>query len=74
MIGKVVGVCISQRRTDPKKNVEYGFVEKGLGLVGDAHAGSEKEVSLLGIESIQKTLPGDRNFGRAWIFCRKYHH
>jgi MOSC domain-containing protein YiiM len=45
---------MSQRRTDPKKNVEHGFLQKGLGLVGDAHAGSEKEVSLLAIESIQR--------------------
>ena len=52
--GTVVGVCMSQRRTDPKKNVEKGFLQKGLGLVGDAHAGSEKEVSLLAIESIRK--------------------
>ena len=52
--GKVVGVCMSQRRTDPKKNVGKGVLEKGLGLVGDSHAGTEKEVSLLAIESIQK--------------------
>ena len=31
-----------------------GFSKKGLGLAGDSHAGSEKEVSLLAIESIQK--------------------
>jgi len=52
--GKVVGVCMSQRRTDPKKNVGKGILIKGLGLAGDSHAGSEKEVSLLAIESIQK--------------------
>jgi MOSC domain-containing protein YiiM len=52
--GKVVGVCMSQRRTDPKKNLGKGVLEKDLGLVGDSHAGSEKEVSLLAIESIQK--------------------
>ena len=52
--GKVVGVCMSQRRTDPKENVGKGFLQKGLGLVGDSHAGTEKEVSLLAIESIQK--------------------
>jgi MOSC domain-containing protein YiiM len=53
-LGRVVGVCTSQRRTDPKKNVGKGFLQKGLGLLGDSHAGSEKEVSLLAIESIQK--------------------
>jgi MOSC domain-containing protein YiiM len=52
--GKVVGVCMSQRRTDPKKNVGKGILIKGLGLAGDSHAGTEKEVSLLAIESIQR--------------------
>ena len=52
--GKVVGICMSQRRTDPKKNVGRGFLQKGVGLVDDSHAGTEKEVSLLAIESIHK--------------------
>jgi MOSC domain-containing protein YiiM len=52
--GMVVGVCVSQRRTDPKKNMGRGVLKKGLGLVGDSHAGTEKEVSLLTIESIHK--------------------
>jgi MOSC domain-containing protein YiiM len=51
--GMVVGVCVSQRRTDSKQNVGKGFLQKGLGLVGDSHAGSAKEVSLLAIESVQ---------------------
>jgi MOSC domain-containing protein YiiM len=54
MHGKVVGVCMSERKTDPKKNMGKGALKKGLGLVGDSHAGSEKEVSLLAIESIQR--------------------
>ena len=54
MVGKVVGVCVSERRTDPKKNVGMGLLKKGHGLVGDSHAGTEKEVSLLAIESIHK--------------------
>ncbi|PIV20371.1 MAG: MOSC domain-containing protein [Deltaproteobacteria bacterium CG03_land_8_20_14_0_80_45_14] len=53
-MGKVVGVCMSQRRTDPKKNVGKGFLQWGFGLVGDSHAGTKKEVSLLAIESIHK--------------------
>src|SRR4030042_5376398 len=53
MVGKVVGVCMSQRRTDPKKNVGKGFLQKGLGLVGDSHAGTEKEKRLLSMESVQ---------------------
>lgn len=50
--GKVVGVCISQKRTEPKKNVGVGFIKIGVGLVGDSHAGTEKEVSLLAIEDV----------------------
>lgn len=52
--GIVVGVCVSQRKTDPKQNVGIGILRKRVGLVGDSHAGTEKEVSLLAIESIQK--------------------
>jgi MOSC domain-containing protein YiiM len=52
--GKIVGVCISQRRIEPKKNIGKGFLKKGLGLEGDSHAGTEKEVSLLAMESIRK--------------------
>ena len=52
--GRVVGVCVSQRRTDPKKNVDRGLLRKGLGLEGDSHAGTEKEVSLLAIESLHR--------------------
>jgi MOSC domain-containing protein YiiM len=52
--GTVVGVCVSQRRTDPKKNVGKGFLQRGVGLVGDSHAGTEKEVSLLAIENVRK--------------------
>jgi len=54
MEGKVIGVCLSQKRTEPKRNVGQGLLQKGVGLVGDSHAGTEKEVSLLAIESIQK--------------------
>jgi MOSC domain-containing protein YiiM len=54
MHGKVVGVCMSERKTDPKKNVGKGFLEKGWGLSGDSHAGTEKEVSLLAKESIDR--------------------
>jgi len=52
--GKVFGVCTSQRRADPKINVGRGFLKEGHGLAGDSHAGTEKEVSLLAVESIQK--------------------
>jgi MOSC domain-containing protein YiiM len=50
--GRVVAVCVSQSRANPKVNVGKGILQKGLGLIGDSHAGTEKELSLLAIESI----------------------
>jgi MOSC domain-containing protein YiiM len=52
-IGRVIGVCVSKRRSDPKENVGRGYIRKGVGLVGDSHAGMEKEISLLAGEAIE---------------------
>ncbi len=58
VIGKVMGVCRSKRKEKPKNNVKKGYLKKGFGLVGDAHFGTEKEVSLLAIEDVKrKKLP-----------------
>ncbi len=51
--GKVLGVCLSLNRSDPKKNIGSGLLQTGWGLVGDSHAGTEKEVSLLAEEDVQ---------------------
>jgi len=56
--GKVVGVCVSQKRSDPKQNIGKGTLRKGFGLLGDSHGGTEKEVSLLAIESIRRLCAG----------------
>jgi MOSC domain-containing protein YiiM len=54
-VGSIVAVCASQRRTDAKRDVGEGYLREGYGLVGDSHAGlSEREVSLLAIESIER--------------------
>ncbi len=54
-IARIVAVNRSQRRQDPKTDVGAGELRAGHGLVGDAHAGfSEREVSLLALESIQR--------------------
>ncbi len=53
-MGEVIGVCASEEKEEPKKNVGNGYLKKGFGLVGDAHGGTGKEVSLLAIESVQK--------------------
>jgi len=58
VIGEVIGVCLSKKKEKPKKNVERGYLKKEFGLKDDAHFGTEKEVSLLAIESVQrKKLP-----------------
>jgi MOSC domain-containing protein YiiM len=51
----VVAVCQSRQRTAPKVDIGEGELRAGDGLVGDAHAGlSERQVSLLAIESIER--------------------
>lgn len=57
-MGEVIGVCASKKKEKPKKNVRKGYLKKGFGLVGDAHFGTEREVSLLAIEDVKrKKLP-----------------
>ncbi len=55
MKGKIVAVNISEKKGVPKKTIEQGEFKVDHGLVGDAHAGNwHRQVSLLGIESINK--------------------
>lgn len=55
MKGKVVAVNISEKKGVPKRTIEQGEFRVDHGLVGDAHAGNwHRQVSLLGIESINK--------------------
>jgi tRNA-Thr(GGU) m(6)t(6)A37 methyltransferase TsaA len=57
----VVAVCRSQRRVEPKEDIGAGQLRASHGLVGDAHAGlSEREVSLLALESIERA---NREYG-----------
>lgn len=52
---KVVAINISDKKGVPKKSVEEGNFIVDYGLEGDAHAGNwHRQVSLLGIESINK--------------------
>jgi len=53
--GKLVAVCISSE-ADSKIPVEKAVLRKGHGLVGDMHAGSSRQVSLLAKETINKML------------------
>jgi len=54
--GKIVAVCLSQKRGSPKKPVRQALLKQDYGFVGDAHAGSTRQVSLLAIETINKML------------------
>ncbi len=54
-MARIVAVCASQRRSDPKVDIGEGELRAGYGLVGDSHAGfSEREVSLLSLEDIEE--------------------
>lgn len=54
-MAKVIAVNISREKGVPKQPIEAGNFEVNYGLQGDAHAGDwHRQVSLLGIESINK--------------------
>jgi MOSC domain-containing protein YiiM len=54
MPGAVIAVCKSKHKGTPKTDVREGYLEVGLGLRGDAHAGDwHRQVSLISIEDIK---------------------
>jgi MOSC domain-containing protein YiiM len=65
-MGRIVAVLRSKKKGVAKKEINTGYLRKDHGLVGDAHAGSGRQVSLLTLESIKmcqqkglKVGPGD---------------
>ncbi len=54
--GKIIGVCVSAKKSVRKKNVGSGMLRENYGLENDAHGDSEthRQVSLLAMESIKK--------------------
>jgi MOSC domain-containing protein YiiM len=52
--GKIVAVCLSEERGTAKRNIYAGYLRENYGLAGDAHAGSDKQVSLLALEDIRE--------------------
>jgi len=50
--GQLIAVCSSAAKGEKKRPVGAGRLEADHGLVGDAHAGSGRQVSLLAEESI----------------------
>jgi MOSC domain-containing protein YiiM len=55
MSKEVLAVCTSKAKGERKTDIGRGELQKGFGLSGDAHGGDwHRQVSLLGIESIDK--------------------
>jgi MOSC domain-containing protein YiiM len=56
--GRVIAVCKSERRPEPKTNVGEGLLRAGWGLVGDSHSGPRQpnrwQISLLAWESVAR--------------------
>ncbi|ADL07059.1 MOSC domain-containing protein [Thermosediminibacter oceani] len=54
-MGKVVAVCVSEKKGEKKRDVGKAMLIEGFGIEGDAHAGAwHRQVSLLALESIDK--------------------
>lgn len=53
---KVFRVSVSEKKGTQKQNVESVTVKEDFGIVGDAHAGSKRQVSLLAWEAYQTFL------------------
>jgi len=51
--GRVRAISTSSKKGCKKKNVQIAILREAFGIIGDAHGGSEKQVSLLAIESIE---------------------
>lgn len=52
--GAIIAVCLSAEKGEKKRPVAAGALRVDHGLVGDAHAGSGRQVSLLASESIDE--------------------
>lgn len=53
-MGKIMAVCISEKRATQKKNIEKVRLIENFGLEGDAHGGNwHRQVSLLSYEKVR---------------------
>jgi len=52
--GKLIAVCMSENKGERKHVIPKGELRAEHGLVGDSHAGTGRQVSLLADESIEK--------------------
>ena len=54
-MGKIMAICISEKRGTQKKSIKKAELIKDFGINGDAHAGKwHRQVSLLSYETIEK--------------------
>ena len=54
-MGKIIAVCISEKKGTSKSRIKEGVLKKDHGFVGDAHAGKwHRQVSLLAKESLDE--------------------
>ncbi|MBU3112619.1 MOSC domain-containing protein [Clostridium lacusfryxellense] len=52
-MGKIIGICISEKRGTEKENMGQGEFIENFGIKGDAHAGDwHRQVSLLSYDKI----------------------
>ncbi len=52
-MGKIIAICISEKRGTQKKETETACLKPGFGIEGDAHAGNwHRQVSMLSVEKI----------------------
>ena len=53
-MGKILAICISERKGTEKKEVSSAVLKPDWGIVGDAHAGRwHRQISLLSVEKIE---------------------
>lgn len=65
-MGKVLGICVSEKRGTQKKEVNEAILKENWGIEGDAHAGDwHRQVSLLSFEKIEafRERGADVDFG-----------
>lgn len=53
-LSRIFRISISDKKGDKKWNVPRAELRQDFGIIGDAHAGSERQVSLLPLESFAK--------------------
>lgn len=60
-MGKIAAVCISEKKGTAKMDIRKCLLIKEFGAAGDAHAGSERQISLLPLESVVRFRQSTEN-------------